>query len=112
MDYAKKMILIEPEVMEKIKKDNTNTSVNSLSQLDEEMNKVLKTKLEDEEKWSLYLQTLQRYLYFFGKDRKPIEIPLINFNRSEGIIKENVKPEQSVDVNGEFIKTHESLRNW
>lgn len=103
------MILIEPEVMEKLKKDNTNTSVNSLSHLDEEMNKVLKTKLEDREKWSLYLQTLQRYLYFIGKDRKPIEIPLINLDRSEGNIKENVKPEQSVDVNREFIKTHENL---
>ena len=60
------MLLIDPEVM---KKKNTNTAVNNQSQLDEEMHKVLNTKLEDREKWTLFLQTLQRYLYFISKDR-------------------------------------------
>lgn len=99
MDNAKKMILIEPEVIEKLKKDNNSkTNVNNLSQLDEEMHKVLRnTKLDDREKWSLYLQTLQRYLYFVGKDRKPLEIPIISLDEPGNIIKENGKSDTTAD---------------
>lgn len=78
MDNAKKMILIEPEVIDKLKNGNSNTSINNISHLDKEMNKVINAKLEDREKWILYLQTLQRYLYFIDKDRKSIEIPIIH----------------------------------
>lgn len=95
MDHAKKMILIEPEVIEKLKNNNVNSPSNdNLSRLDEEMHKVLNTKIDDRDKWSLYLQTLQRYLYFIGKDRKPFQIPIIPFNESENVIKEDVKPEK------------------
>lgn len=88
MENTKKMILIEPEVIEKLK--NNNATFNNLSNLDEEMHKVLTTRLEDREKWSLYLQTLQRYLYFVGKDRKPLELPIMSFDESEKTKKEDV----------------------
>lgn len=107
MENAKKMILIEPEAIERLKKDNANTTVNNLSQLDEEMSKVLKTKLDDREKWSLYQQTLQRYLYFIAKDRKPIEIPLVNFGESGNYIKEDVTTKKTADIKEEPMKTHE-----
>lgn len=90
MNNAKKMILIDPEVIEKIKNDNSNTNTtNNLSRLDEEMHKVLNTKIDDRDKWSLYLQTLQRYLYFVGKDRKPIEIPILSLDEVKVTDKEN-----------------------
>lgn len=95
MDNAKRMILIEPEVIEKLKKANANNSVDNLSHLDEEMQKVLNSKINDREKWPLYLQTLQRYLYFIGKDREPIKIPILNNDISE-YIKENEKIEQAI----------------
>lgn len=106
MDHAKKMLLIDPEVMEKFKNNTCHTKTDSLSQLDDEMNKVLKTKLDDREKWSLYLQTLQRYLYFINKDRKPLQIPLISFDDSENNIKENVNSNTAIDSKDEFVKTH------
>lgn len=109
MDYAKKMILIEPEQLEKFKKENiNNVSTNILSRLDEEMNKVLNTKLEDREKWSLYLQTLQRYLYFAEKDRQPLEIPITSiFNDMANTKKEKISSERDSDVKGISSKVDE-----
>lgn len=74
MDHCKKMILIEPEVMERLKKEPMNDT--TTSRLDAEMQNILKTKLDDREKWSLYLQVLQRYLHFI--ERKPIHLPIVN----------------------------------
>lgn len=105
MENAKKMLLIEPEMLEKLKKDNANTSVDNLSNLDNEMRKVLNTKLEDREKWSLYLQILQRYLYFIDKDRKPVEIPIINIKKPENI-KEDIKLEQETENKDNSTKAH------
>lgn len=97
MNNAKKMILIDPEVIEKLKKDKCNIVIDNLSELDKEMHKVLSNKMDDREKWSLYSQTLQRYLYFVGKDRKPLEIPIIPLEDYENTIKDNKKPDISAD---------------
>lgn len=104
MENTKKMILIEPEVIEKLKKENYNGSFNNLSNLDEEMHKVLSTKLEDREKCSLYLQILQRYLYFVGKDRKPLQLPIISFDETKDTKKDDVKSEM-LDHKDILIKT-------
>lgn len=92
------MILIEPEVIERLKINNIDkASTQNLSRLDEEMHKVMKNKLDDREKWTLYLQTLQRYLYFVGKDRKPLEIPITTFDETDHINKDEMKSEQLTD---------------
>jgi hypothetical protein len=41
------------------------------------MQKILKSKIEDREKWALYSQALQRYLHFTETDRKPFKLPII-----------------------------------
>lgn len=111
MDHAKKMILIEPEVIEKLKNNINNTNTNNLSRLDEEMHKVLSKKLEDREKWSLYLQTLQRYLYFVRKDKKPFEIPIISFEESESN-KSGVNAEPITDFNLTLPKKDEKNHDF
>lgn len=103
MENAKKMILIEPEIIEKLKNDNTDRNVNNLSRLDKEMNQVLKKNIDDREKWPLYLQTLQRYLYFIGKDRKPLEIPIISFDETE-IIKKESREDRSSEATQDSSK--------
>lgn len=109
MENAKKMILIEPEVLEKLKSDTgNNVGTNNLSRLDEEMSKVLKTKLEDREKWTHYLQTLQRYLYFIGKDRKPLQIPILPFDQTDNVIKGTVKSEEVSDGTETSTRPNES----
>lgn len=101
MDNAKKMILIEPEVIEKLKNDNRNTN---LSRFDEEMRKVLFTKIDDREKWAQYSQILQRYLYFVGKDRKPLEIPILSLDATQ-TNKRQDNEEYGTDSTQDFAKT-------
>jgi hypothetical protein len=70
------MLLVEPDFIEKLKQ-NDNTPLNSLSRLDGEMQKILRSKIEDREKWALYSQALQRFLHFTETDRKPFKLPII-----------------------------------
>lgn len=76
MENAKKMILVEPSVIERLK-TKESTPEDSLSRIDREMQKIMRSKLEDREKWTLYLQTLQRYLHFTGEERQPIKLPIL-----------------------------------
>lgn len=97
MENAKKMILVEPDFIEKLK-HNENISLNSLSRLDEEMQKILKSKIEDRQKWALYSQALQRFLHFTETDRKPFKLPIIvdgTNNVHEEFEKSTVKKEET-----------------
>lgn len=79
MDNAKKMLLIEPGLIDKINQ-RQNNSDNPLSRLDTEMQEILNSNIEDRKKCILYLQILQRYLHFNEESRQPIELPLIQQN--------------------------------
>lgn len=76
MENCKKMLLITPETMEKLKKESISET--PLSRLDNEMQNILKTKMQDREKWKLYLQVLQRFLHFSGEQRLPLHVPIIS----------------------------------
>lgn len=76
MEHAKKMLLIDPSVIEKM---NQHDSVNNpMSRLDAEMQNILKSDMEDRKKCILYLQILQRYLHFSEEGRQPLEIPIVS----------------------------------
>lgn len=75
MDNTKKMILIEPDVLERLK-TKENIFDDSLSRLDKEMQKILKSKIDDREKWALYMQVLQKYLHLIQEDKKPLKLPI------------------------------------
>ena len=76
MENAKKMILIEPEVLSRMKRSALEVSSTPLSSLDNDMENVLKLKKDDREKWLLYQQILQRYLHFTSHERESISIPI------------------------------------
>ncbi|CAK1578196.1 unnamed protein product [Parnassius mnemosyne] len=78
MENAKKMILIEPGLIEKLKQENKVNS--NLSRLDIEMQNIM---TEDRKKWILYLQTLQRYLHFTEEDRQPLKLPIYSDTSNE-----------------------------
>lgn len=89
MENAKKMVLVEPGLLDRINQaNNVNTP---LSRLDSEMQKILNSKTEDREKWSLYLQTLQRYLRCVEEGRKPLMLPII----TEDFLTQNDKDDQN-----------------
>lgn len=76
MENAKRMLLVEPSVIEKLKQPSAGDT--NLSRLDADMNNILKRNIEDREKCILYLQTLRRYLNFTKEDRQPYHIPIIS----------------------------------
>lgn len=76
MEHAKKMLLVDPSVLEKI--NQPNTTDNPLSRLDTEMQNILKSDMEERKKCTLYLQVLQRYLHFAEEGRRPIKLPIVS----------------------------------
>ena len=90
MEYAKKMVILPRETVEKLKNVQlSDTVVNSvqtpgteLSRVDSEMSKILNSNSinDDNTKWKLYEQALQRFL---------------RFNESNHIRKEEIIPEES-----------------
>lgn len=76
MEHAKKMLLIDPSVIEKIQQHNAVDS--PMSRLDTEMQNILKSEMDDRKKCILYLQILQRYLHFTEGERQPIQLPLVS----------------------------------
>lgn len=78
MENVKKMVLVEPSVIEKLTQHNNVE--NPKSRLDAEMQKILESNMEDTKKCILYLQILRRYLHFTQEDRQPIELPIITEN--------------------------------
>lgn len=74
MEHTRKMLLVEPEAIERLKRPLE--TVTPLSSLDQQMRAILKSNKNDNEKWKLYQQTLQRYLHFTNRDRQPI--PMFN----------------------------------
>lgn len=121
MENAKKMILIEPALIEKLKQENKVTS--NLSRLDIEMQNIMNSKTEDRKKWMLYLQTLQRYLHFTEEDRQPLRLPIysdtsnedsngskIGFKNKDRDLKSSVDAESLLEEKGS-IKRIESEAN-
>lgn len=102
MEHAKRMILVEPNLIDKM--NQRDVANDPKSRLDIEMQNILKSKDDDRKKWTLYLQVLQRYLHFTGEDRQPFELPIITTpSISETIIKKqhddkNVESEHKVAV--------------
>ncbi|CAH2109053.1 unnamed protein product [Euphydryas editha] len=81
MENEKKMILIEPGLIEKLKQENKVNS--NLSRLDIKMQNIMNSKTEDRKKWMLYLQTLQRYLHFTEENRQPLRLPIYSDTSNE-----------------------------
>lgn len=50
------------------------TSTDVMNDLDKEMQRILKQKADDSEKWKLYEQALQKYLYFVNERKKPVAV--------------------------------------
>lgn len=92
MENAKKMVLVEPELIERLK-SRSIAPEDSLSRLDKEMQNILKTKIDDREKWSLYMQILQRYLHFTERERKTIKLPITMEDNHKAYNDEHFKKE-------------------
>lgn len=87
MERAKKMVLIPADGLKRFQRrmgevadaSQAPTAAHGTpaSKLDHEMSSILNQETKDDaEKWKLYQQTLQRYLYFANEERKPLQITI------------------------------------
>ena len=65
---------MEPEVYEKLKEPKGNIETKILSDLDHQMDEILKSLRPDHEKVKLYNQVLQKSQLYEKKKRKPKEV--------------------------------------
>lgn len=97
MEHAKKMLLVDPSIFEKIKQQSSVDS--PTSRLDTEMQNILNSHMEDRKKCILYLQILQRYLHFTEEGRQPLELPLVlNTNLPEDVTDDKNKDIDTSDA--------------
>jgi hypothetical protein len=68
---ASKMILIPQEAINKLQNNEEQ-----MTKLDSEMNIIMKKKVSDREKWTMYNQVLQRYLQIAEEKRQPVKLPI------------------------------------
>lgn len=90
MEHTKKMVLIEPHVLEKFHQQQ-QLQPDTISKLDDDMRTVINRKdIEDNEKWTLYNQILQKYLNILKNSRKPLKIAVID-EKEEDDMKNNAR---------------------
>jgi hypothetical protein len=80
MEHAKKMLLVSPDVLQKIgASDHThNVPKPSASSIDNELKKLLADDtITVDEKWAKVQQGMLRYLRQVDKDREPLKISLV-----------------------------------
>ena len=84
----RKLVALEPEVYEKLKKTKGNIETRILSDLDRQMDEILKSPCPDHEKVKLHNQVLQKSQLYENKKRKPKEV----------IVKEKPSPLLEKDI--------------
>lgn len=94
MEHCKKLVLVPHETVSKLqeKKPVERTAEVVMNDLDKEMQQILKQKAEDSEKWKLYEQALQKYLYFVNERKKPMEllVPDVGTSKHEISLKQKL----------------------
>lgn len=98
MEHCKKMVLLPHEALAKFhEKPASRTSGDVMNDLDQEMSRILKQRAADSEKWKMYEQALQKYLYFVNEQKKPTALifPETNTKESE-IERESESPRDTV----------------
>lgn len=110
MEFTKKMILVDPDTIQRLKQ-HESVQPNTLSLLDQEMKDVLNnSKLGDHEKWSLYNQILQRYLNIINNTRNPLNLAVVeeklnNKKLEDKDILNDCEPQVSQDPDREILES-------
>ncbi|EFA12620.1 hypothetical protein TcasGA2_TC010247 [Tribolium castaneum] len=77
VEHTKKMVLIDSSELERLH-NNKSTQPTTLNDLDHKMKRIIDMKnIDDNKKWILYNQVLQKYLKITSRSREPVTIPVI-----------------------------------
>lgn len=85
MEYAKKMVVVSPEELARLKEgvQSRAEGPGQLAPLDGEMVRIMNMKhVADSEKWALYKQVLHRFLHFANESRRPFKMETISSNET------------------------------
>jgi len=84
MANARKMILVDPTALERLKTVPT-PSLPHMQGLDSEMESLLRRQdLNDYDKWAAYCQLLQRYLHKTQEEREPVSLRITEAQQQQG----------------------------
>jgi len=84
MANARKMILVDPSALERLKTAPT-PSLSRKQSLDSEMESLLRRQdLNDYDKWAAYSQLLQRYLHKTQEEREPLSLRITEAQQQQG----------------------------
>src|SRR5436190_2660251 len=83
LEYAKKMVIVPPELIARLEHNNNSTQQVNSNSLDAEMQRILSDKrLADNDKWKLYQQVLQRNFHISATKRESINLPIVDTDMS------------------------------
>lgn len=86
MQHCQKLVLVPHETLTRLsEKPATRTNVDVMNDLDQEMNRILNQNIEDTEKWKLYEQALQKYLYFANEQKKPGKLIILDSDTGNNV---------------------------
>lgn len=107
MENSQKMIMIAPDKLERLQQQKGMVN-NTLDSMDKEMERIIRLPdISDSEKWTLYKQTLSKYLHFADENRKPINIPLVSAfedNASQQQVTKEDGPLQSDQITEDRVR--------
>ncbi len=115
MEYAKKMALVEPRLLEKLQQQQqqhySKPSIldTALHKLDQDMQDILNRKdISSDEKLDQYNQTLHKYLMFTNK-KEPMKIQILESKPNPNTLPENQESVVESQLESEIIETAPKL---
>jgi len=109
MNFAKKMLLVPPETMERLKQASAPSQ--AMESLSDEMTGVLNKPINDTDKWREYEQLLQRYMAGVSKSKEPIALTLLSDHNDDPILPMQREIVQSVGTNRTLLRKMAFLMN-
>jgi wyosine [tRNA(Phe)-imidazoG37] synthetase (radical SAM superfamily) len=102
MNFAKKMLLVPPETLERLKQASVLSQ--TIDSLNDEMQSVLNKPINDNDKWREYEQLLQRYKTGVSNSKGPMALTLLTDHNDELILPMQREIVQSVGNNRMLTK--------
>ena len=101
MEYAKKMALVDPQLLENLTlpKRPASLPVKALGGLDRDMKTVLdRMDLDEDEKVKLYNQILQRYVSYHDKINQPLRVQITQSQSKPPVEPNPPSTKQDIDI--------------
>lgn len=105
MNATKKLLLVDPQSLSRLQAPAPASQ--SQHDLDQAMQGILSmTGISDRDKWTLYNQQLQKYLFRLEESRKPLELPIVEQHSDTNTKTPSLKPDLKDRIANEIPRTY------